>query len=529
MRIISLEQKVTERHNYGLEKTLTAVITDGDDRKVINVTHDHPSWDEVSAATQKYSSGEMTNEELAELIVRSSTAMKDRVADKLVRVRGVLDNRMAIVGNRVTVDHEPIDGVLEAHILRLLKEDGTPKDAQNWRAFAKFVENLYANTSDFVREQLFGWINYENMHGQGFTITEDGCFIGYKGCAGTEEDPVSINHGTAWVDGVKRSGAIPNPVGAVVEMPRSEVEANPAVGCSYGLHVGTYDYAKGWARGVLLRVKVNPRDVVSVPTECDAQKIRTCRYEILEVNNVAYGGTTYYGASTSHTSGATGDAPYWDEDASVDMDAVEVGDTIVIHYRKASGRTGIYELEVAEDNTHYLEGELTNGEGYRSFLKRNILSATWPEGYSDDGEDEDDYENEEEASAPAFDFSVGDHVVLTYDRAGEGDKTYVFTVAEVGDNYVAGELDEGGYRRFGFERILEAGPAEEAPAAEEEANAEPQEERPTVEAAVKTFLKGALGHIAEETWKAWTADIPAYGDQDDPGTEEERERYRDDY
>ena len=71
-------------------------------------------------------------------------------------------------------------------------------------------------------------------------------------------------------------------------MPRSEVEWDPSVGCHQGLHVGSWDYAAGFARGAVLTVYVNPRDVVSVPTDCDAAKMRCCRYTIGNVTEVAY-------------------------------------------------------------------------------------------------------------------------------------------------------------------------------------------------------------------------------------------------
>ena len=67
-----------------------------------------------------------------------------------------------------------------------------------------------------------------------------------------------------------------------MEFSRSKVVANSSIGCAVGLHAGTHEYASGFAQGKLVLVKINPRDVVSVPTDCDAQKLRVCRYEVLE-------------------------------------------------------------------------------------------------------------------------------------------------------------------------------------------------------------------------------------------------------
>jgi hypothetical protein len=46
--------------------------------------------------------------------------------------------------------------------------------------------------------------------------------------------------------------------------------------------VGTYDYAKRYANGALLKVHVNPRDVVSVPTG-EGEKVRVCRYVVEDI------------------------------------------------------------------------------------------------------------------------------------------------------------------------------------------------------------------------------------------------------
>jgi hypothetical protein len=52
-------------------------------------------------------------------------------------------------------------------------------------------------------------------------------------------------------------------------------------GCSVGLHVGTYDYASNFTLNVL-EVHVNPRDVVSVPTDSNWAKVRCCRYVVIK-------------------------------------------------------------------------------------------------------------------------------------------------------------------------------------------------------------------------------------------------------
>jgi hypothetical protein len=72
-------------------------------------------------------------------------------------------------------------------------------------------------------------------------------------------------------------------------MPRSEVVHDPSQACERGLHVSTRSYAEGYARsGALLEVHVNPRDIVSVPTDGGGEKVRVCRYKIARVALDAY-------------------------------------------------------------------------------------------------------------------------------------------------------------------------------------------------------------------------------------------------
>jgi hypothetical protein len=54
-------------------------------------------------------------------------------------------------------------------------------------------------------------------------------------------------------------------------------------GCSAGFHAGSYDYAKGYASGGgnLMVVEINPADVVSVPYDCECQKLRTAEYKVV--------------------------------------------------------------------------------------------------------------------------------------------------------------------------------------------------------------------------------------------------------
>ena len=125
-----------------------------------------------------------------------------------------------------------------------------------------FAKKLIQNPSYRSVKQLFNFVQAST-----FTICEDGDFIAYKKVTDDFKDC--------------HTKTIDNSVGKIVEMPRNMVDEDPASACSYGLHVATYSYAHGFAEGVVVFVKVNPKDVVSVPLDHDFQKMRVCKYEVI--------------------------------------------------------------------------------------------------------------------------------------------------------------------------------------------------------------------------------------------------------
>jgi hypothetical protein len=107
-------------------------------------------------------------------------------------------------------------------------------------------------------------------------ITDDGCFIGYKAITND------------WKD--KHSRTFDNRVGKTPTVPRNTVDDDFRNGCSHGLHIGSYKYANEFARGDdrIVLVKVNPADAVSVPEDCEFQKLRAWRYKVIaEVDRTA--------------------------------------------------------------------------------------------------------------------------------------------------------------------------------------------------------------------------------------------------
>lgn len=179
------------------------------------------------------------------------------------------DERLTVVDNEVVFDGDVIPETISQVILRY-KLQGRATDN-----LVRFMERLLKNPSERSREMLFTWTQSREM-----VIDIDGFIIGYKGVS---KDMLSIHSGTAAVDGVEMTGHIPNLVGTIITMDRDMVNADPNQGCSYGLHVGNWSYASSFG-SVLLEVRIDPADVVSVPRDCSFQKLRCCRYEVVAIH-----------------------------------------------------------------------------------------------------------------------------------------------------------------------------------------------------------------------------------------------------
>ena len=102
-------------------------------------------------------------------------------------------------------------------------------------------------------------------------ITEDGCVLAYK----------AVNSNYMY----KYTGTMNNSVGETVSIDRGKVDDNRDKGCSAGLHCGALDYVRDYGSedsgDHIMIVKVNPMDAVSVPHDCQHQKLRVCQYEVV--------------------------------------------------------------------------------------------------------------------------------------------------------------------------------------------------------------------------------------------------------
>jgi len=131
-----------------------------------------------------------------------------------------------------------------------------------------FFSNLRQNPdeSGTVKEELHGFLEACNL-----PITPDGCFLAYKMVRSNFKDLYT--------------GRMDNSVGKVVEIDRASCDFDRSRTCSRGLHFCSEDYLGCYGtRGSdqVVVVKVNPRDVTSIPTDYNNAKGRASRYEIVD-------------------------------------------------------------------------------------------------------------------------------------------------------------------------------------------------------------------------------------------------------
>ena len=163
----------------------------------------------------------------------------------------------------VFYDGEELHNSLTERILTFMGE-GLPVEP-----LLNFMEKMMQNPSFAARRELFDFLEHKSL-----PLTEDGDFLAYKA--------VKHDYSDKW------SGSYDNSIGTVAKMKRFSVDDDRNNGCSAGLHAGTLEYVQSYGTfhdssesDKVIIVKISPENVVSVPTDCNCQKLRTCEYTVV--------------------------------------------------------------------------------------------------------------------------------------------------------------------------------------------------------------------------------------------------------
>ena len=170
------------------------------------------------------------------------------------------DGTVEIKNGQVLYEGEEVHGSISKRILEFMS-NGLP-----FQPLINFLNNIMENPSMQSQKELYDFLEHEHL-----PITEDGHFLAYKAVRSDFKD--------------KYRGTFDNTVGQVCQMQRAKVDDDRSRGCSDGLHAGALNYVAGYGclenGDKIVIVKINPKDVVSVPSDSNCEKLRTCRYEVV--------------------------------------------------------------------------------------------------------------------------------------------------------------------------------------------------------------------------------------------------------
>ncbi len=232
------------------------------DNKQYSATNDHPRWVDIISAARE---GRFSD--LIELV--SIPAALKSFLNGVIQVNEELGT--------ITYKGQPVDGSIVGRIMDMLKSGFDVNPLVN------FLNNLYDNPSRRAVQELYQFLEYGKM-----PITEDGHFLAYKR---VRSDYKSVH-----------DGKTDNSIGSIVEMPRNQVDDCSDNTCSYGLHFCSHEYLRSFSGEKVVILKINPRDVVSIPTDYNNTKGRACRYEVVgelseEEVKKALGGSSVWNSS----------------------------------------------------------------------------------------------------------------------------------------------------------------------------------------------------------------------------------------
>ena len=233
-----------------VNETITLIIDNG--KQIITAKSDHPKWSEI----------------------RSAFAAGNRaLLESLVSIKSVIESYstglLSVNSAGVTYNGRAIHRLDSQRVMAFLKSN------MDYKPLANYMEKLAQNPSSRSIQEA-----YKFQEHLGLTLTDAGNVIAFKGIQ-TDDFSVFGNLETVVLQGeVNAAGQIKNSIGATIEVERSSVDDDYTHECSHGLHAGSMAYAKGHGNKVVL-VEINPADFVSVPSDCNFQKLRCSKYKVV--------------------------------------------------------------------------------------------------------------------------------------------------------------------------------------------------------------------------------------------------------
>lgn len=220
------------------------------DNKPITISKEHKYYQQVFNAIKNNT--QYMLETILNTIEEESLAntLTKHLTEDIIYYDGVISYRGNVLKNAL------VDKIIQ------MINDGY----KNLTPMVNFLTNLMENPSKRAIDELYTFLEKARL-----PITEDGHFIAYKKVRGDFKDIYT--------------GTIDNSVGQKPSMPRYMVDDDKDNTCSQGLHFCSKEYLPHFGvspSNQVVLLKINPRDVVSIPSDYNHTKGRCSCYEVID-------------------------------------------------------------------------------------------------------------------------------------------------------------------------------------------------------------------------------------------------------
>jgi len=205
-----------------------------------------------------------SNAQASQIVTAVLSGVNDReveeLFDKALAVKRYMQGNIEVTeGGEVKFKGRKLGHEVSEKIVAFMRA-GIPHEP-----LVKFLNLLMENPSNRSVNCLYPFLVHQDIQ-----IADDGYLVCYKAVRSDYKD--------------KHSGTYDNSPGAVIREDRNTIDDNPESTCSHGLHAGSIQYVRGFASSgdKIIRVRINPKDVVSVPADHNATKLRVCEYTVIE-------------------------------------------------------------------------------------------------------------------------------------------------------------------------------------------------------------------------------------------------------
>lgn len=183
----------------------------------------------------------------------------------------VIFGGMRISLKKAQIEGSPLPEKLAMEVVKFVENECTvgKNNSISIPSMIAFLSHLKENSSRKTINNLYSFIGHNDIE-----IDEEGFVICYKVVKNNFLDVYT--------------GKINNAPGTTVEMERGKVDDDDNQTCSYGLHAASLRYLIESGYGQtgddwrLVKIRINPKDFVSVPRDYDGSKARVCRYKVVE-------------------------------------------------------------------------------------------------------------------------------------------------------------------------------------------------------------------------------------------------------